>query len=423
MLQGIHKIITKNRHLFFGYYNKSPWNMCQDKMLFCEANFINRQPKRNDKLKIGYLNIKNGKKEYLTETNVWNWQQGCMLQWHPTKGDVIILNKRIKNRFVSSFFNIKTKQEKIFPYPIYDISRDGKYAVSINFSRLNNLRKGYGYEGVEDNFKDIKISEDDGIFLINLEKKLATLMVSIKELTEYKPLNSMNFGYHWVNHAEFNPTGGKISFFHRWQVPNEMHYTRLFCFDIKSKKLQLLPDSGFYSHMCWKNDEEIFGYSMAPGKIGNIRKKQITAKIIFSLILPIYRKLIPKKIRKRILPTGYFLFNILRGSVKKILINNEDGHPSFSPNKRFILTDTYPNKEHKRTLILYDTKLDKRHIIGKFYSLPNKKYSKDKDWDSSGMRCDLHPRWNRDGSKICIDSVHEGFRGMYIIDVSKITQN
>ena len=109
--------------------------------------------------------------------------------------------------------------------------------------------------------------------------------------------------------------------------------------------------------------------------------------------------------------------------IKKIPIWTEDGHPSFSPSKRFILTDTYPDKNHRRTLILYDTKLKQKHILGKFYSLPNKKYSKDPNWDSSGMRCDLHPRWNRDGTKVCIDSVHEGYRGMYIIEVPKITKN
>ena len=34
-------------------------------------------------------------------------------------------------------------------------------------------------------------------------------------------------------------------------------------------------------------------------------------------------------------------------------------------------------------------------------------------------RCDLHPRWDRNGKVVCIDSVHEGMvRQVYTLDVS-----
>ncbi|MGE8489870.1 MAG: hypothetical protein ACN6OQ_16090, partial [Paraburkholderia nemoris] len=61
---------------------------------------------------------------------------------------------------------------------------------------------------------------------------------------------------------------------------------------------------------------------------------------------------------------------------------------------------------------LFDTKAGLRYDIGSFYTPPDLKKEN---------RCDLHPRWRRDGRAVCIDSVHEGERQMYVIDVSAIT--
>lgn len=92
----------------------------------------------------------------------------------------------------------------------------------------------------------------------------------------------------------------------------------------------------------------------------------------------------------------------------------ENGHMTFSPvNGRWLISDTYPNdKTHERTLFLFDMRTGRRHDLGRFYATP--KLSKEN-------RCDLHPRWRRDGAQVCVDSIHENDRAMYIIDVSRLT--
>jgi len=112
----------------------------------------------------------------------------------------------------------------------------------------------------------------------------------------------------------------------------------------------------------------------------------------------------------------FFLFADLTGE-REIIgegVLTQNGHCSYSPDRRWILTDTYPDYRGFRHLLLYNTKKNILVEIGKFFSPPELE---------GEIRCDLHPRWSKDGKKVCIDSAHEGSRQMYIIDVTDIVKD
>jgi Tol biopolymer transport system component len=77
-----------------------------------------------------------------------------------------------------------------------------------------------------------------------------------------------------------------------------------------------------------------------------------------------------------------------------------------------MLTDSYPREDHCRRLFLYDLGNREAYEIGSFYSDPAY---------PGPTRCDLHPNWSRDDRFVCIDSIHEGSRQMYLLDVSEFT--
>ena len=77
-----------------------------------------------------------------------------------------------------------------------------------------------------------------------------------------------------------------------------------------------------------------------------------------------------------------------------------------------MLNDTYPLGEARtQELYLYDVASDRRVELGALTAPAE--YTD--EW-----RCDLHPRANRAGTQVMVDSAHAAGRQMYLLDVSEI---
>ena len=86
----------------------------------------------------------------------------------------------------------------------------------------------------------------------------------------------------------------------------------------------------------------------------------------------------------------------------------EDIHCSYSPDREWIIGDGYPNAEGYRPVFLYNIASDYGRKIADIYSpLPS----------IMDIRTDLHCRWCPDGEHVTFDSIHEGFRGIYEMDL------
>jgi len=95
-------------------------------------------------------------------------------------------------------------------------------------------------------------------------------------------------------------------------------------------------------------------------------------------------------------------------------ILKENGHISYLPGNRFLLTDTAPDKERKQKPALYDFRTNGLHVLAALYSAP----------EYTGVwRCDTTPRFSPDGRSVIVDSPHGGNgRQMYLVDVRGITE-
>ncbi len=378
-LAEIVQVTSNDYHHFFGYFDKCPWNLSGKYLLTHRIDFCNRPLTADDYAIIGIVELGTHKFEPITKTYAWSWQQGAMLQWHPKyPEDRIIFNDRRDGRFVSVVYDINKGEEKVLPLPVAAVSNNGEKALSLNFARLADTRPGYGYEGIGDPYKNELAPDEDGIYLMDMESGKFELIVSLAQAKGLKSKANMEGVKHWFNHLLFSPNDKRFIFLHRWRnVDGKIryrHYTRMLTANVDGTDIYLLNDDDMTSHFDWKNDSEVIAWA-----------------------------------NKYDVGERYFLFQDKTQDFEivgdKVLTPFGDGHCTYSPDEKLILTDTYPDEESYRKLMVYNPQTDELKMLGKFYSQP---------WIGEA-RCDLHPRWSRDGKQICFDSSHTGKREIYIV--------
>lgn len=373
------KFGSTKHHVFFGYYDITPFSIDGRYLLAMRYPTKNILWNPEITIEVGYYDLNNAISAFnkIDVTSTWCWQQGCRLQWYSEKSDrTILYNKLIEGQYGCVIQEIETKRIiKYFDRPVYTVSKDGKWSLSLNFSRLHRLRPGYGYTNLPDETEGDLRPENDGIWRIDMKTSDIKLLFSIAEIALFEPLENMNGAEHYFNHVLFNPAGTRFMFFHLW-IAKGKRYSRLITCDINGNDRYALVNEGYVSHYAWKSNHELLAYSMHPDtgtKYHLYEDKTPNRKIIGEGVL------------------------------------NQDGHPSYSRDCSLLLTDTYPDNDRKQQILIYKPDTCELKTIGVFYS-PYKYRGEN--------RCDLHPRWSPDGRCISFDSEYEGKRAMYIIYLS-----
>lgn len=372
---------------FFGYYDKSPWDITDRYMLCMKANdtWSDVSPKENaDILLIDTALPEHdaGRVKKIAETGSWNVQQSCMLQWlGPDFSSRILFNDCRDGKYVSVIKDIESGKERVIPAPVYTVSTDGKTALTLDFSRLYNLRPGYGYHNVPEETEGIALPDAAAVWKINLETGDVSPLLTYKDFASFLPRSEMQIdgSVHKVNHLMLSPDGKRCMVLYRWFV-GERKYTRLITFDTADgKNMYVLSDDDMVSHCFWKDNEHIIAFENK--KDGG--------------------------------PGYYYMTDKTQEYIHCWPQLSNDGHPSYSPDRSLIVTDTYPDRARIAEIKLMNG--DEKNVGVEVIARVFAPFKYDND-----TRCDLHPRWNHRGDKICFDSVFEGHRGLYTVDVPAV---
>lgn len=374
-----------NHEYFFGYYDKSPWDASMRYMICMRAKDTWSNPDPIGKADICLLNLNfdSNNERYckrIATTHTWNVQQGCMAQWlGPDFKSRILYNDMRDGKYCSVILNIDTMEERVLPMPCYTVSVDGKTALSLDFSRLHSLRLGYGYAELPEVTKGVALPDTIAIWKMDIETGEVTELLKYTDFANFqlRPEMLEKGSVHKVNHLMLSPNGKRFMVLYRWFC-GQRKYTRLVTCNVDGTGMYVLSDDDMVSHCYWKNDEEIIAFE-----------------------------------RKKEWGPGYYLMKDKTQEWQHLWGQlSNDGHPSYCPtDSSLVVTDSYPNRARVADIkLLRDTDSDAKDmkVIARVFA--PFKYDND-------TRCDLHPRWRQDGKAVCFDSIFEGHRGLYIVNL------
>jgi hypothetical protein len=406
---------------FFGYYDKSPLDRRSQRLLCHHGRFgTRRMPRADDVVEIGLWSLADGGYRRLAQTRAYNWQQGAQLQWLPPDYERrAVFNDREGDRFVARVVDVEDGGVRTLPFPIYTLHPSGRSAICVNYERLYFPRGGYSYEGVVNERWNAPLPPGDGLFRLDLESGETQLVVRTEDVARLDPVSSMRGAVHYLEHAIMSPDGSRFAFLHRWILPDGGIYGRLFSADEWGRDLRCLHDTGYASHFGWRGGAQISIWARPKSAVADLRRSRFLSRFLVRPLLPLYHRLVPRTsgVRRRLLRDTYLLIDEASGAARPLAPGvawPDDGHCTWRPgDPRWMLTDTYEDAAWHRHLFLYDHERQELTRIGRFYSL--------RETCSTGFRTDLHPRFDQAGTRVCIDSTHEGGeRQIYVIDVSEV---
>ena len=363
--------LEPDQGVFFGYYDKSPWSPDMQRVIV-------HRIQADGRVAIVILDRQRHTQTIVGVSSAWNHQQGSMAQWLPqSSGTKVIFNDYAAGALVSRIVTPGC-DELVLPFPIQTVHPGKSLGLSLNYRRLARLRPEYGYVPEATNFAPDQPMDQDGIWEVDLASGTGQLVITLASLAENEPAATMVNSEHKVNHILYSPDGNRFVFLHRWQGGNG-RFSRLYVAGSGAKP-RLLLDERLVSHFSWADETHVVVWG-----------------------------------RTRDAGDHYYLVEVNTGESRVVGLDSldvyGDGHISLSPDRQWIVTDSYPDRARIQHLLLYHRSTAEAVEVGRFFA----------PWRFAGaVRCDLHPRWSPDGQWICIDSAHTGNRMTYMLDVSEL---
>ena len=416
---------------WFGYYNYDTLNYDHTKMLCNRAGLEKSIITPHDSIEIGYYDLSLGEWYRIGETDSWNWQQGAMAQWLPGERNAnkVIYNCSRNGHLTSRIVDVLTGEIKEIDWAIYGLTPDGKKSIALDMERSYWCR-AYHYQSVSNPEKDGRVLKGDGIYEIDLESNTRRILIDIEDVIALDPDSDFAQKKHWLEHIMINPSGTRFCFLHRYSpVDNVLQYrTRICVANIDGSGIQVIPgwNTFMWSHFGWQGDDSFAIYTYKrPAFYKNFdvnakpkgkESNNVSVKVFVRKIALGVRSIMPKSLMRGLLSKNSYYQHYVLDKTGKYQLEaawikpyfDVDGHPSFTADGKYMLTDSYPDQENYRRYIVYNTETGKGLIVAR---MPENKLP-------GNSSCDLHPKLSRDNQFVVFDTTSSSKHSMMLFKLN-----
>jgi len=343
-----------------GYFDIPPWSPTTGRIAFT------RIAKSGDKAAICVMEEDGSDLRQMAESSFFSSNDGAMAQWSHDGKLIYYKDRRDRETLICSIDPDTGEQE----------SMPGSLRMLSPCAPLNAYHAHAGGSFATD--KAMLDHEDGGAFLQDLETGESRLVASVADCIELHPRKDEIRGWHlYIKHTKWSRDGKRVLFVFTNEGKNLKYIENPMVKDLyvmNSDGSGLHYVGPFHAHPIWHpNSSDILANCFWGDEDWQ----------------------------------SFVLINSVSGErriASRAMMGT--GHPSYSPDGRYMVVDYVPHTTGVATLELIDTETDDIDTLVRM---------KVRDHTHSGTH--LHPVWSRDGNKVLYASDASGVAQLCVIDV------
>jgi hypothetical protein len=395
---------------YFGFHDVSPWSPDDQTMVLLRVpKELRATPRSTDIAEVCLWSPGENDPQPIGTTHAFNWQQGARAQWVAgAAGPRVMVNDLADARPVTRFYDAESGSWSGGIPAVYSVHPSGAFGLAPDWYRLGKWWRDYSYDLPTDGRQ--ACGEPGDLRRVDLATGGESVIVPIAEARSLCGQGANAEGSDFISHAMFSPQGTRFCFMYRRFSEDHALFSFFLVCNSDGSDLRVLAKEKC-SHFDWLDEDRVVIWTRKlPGQAAALRAGGWTKRFPFKQMVKLLRTFHPK-LKQSLFAESYYELNYREpGKMTPVGagVLEQDGHPMFTPDRKWMVTDTYVFEGHQ-PLILFDMSKGLRHDVVQFPA--HKKFL------NPALKCDLHPRLDRSGQRVAVDSAHSGGRQLYVVDI------